>query len=125
MIGVLGMSDLNTLVDMYLDVWNEADEEARRAKVERVFTSQATHFTPTGKAVGYDQIFASVSDAYEQGMASGEQKFRSVRDVSNHRGGVRVNWDVTKADGEWVSAGFDCMTLSSDGRVNLDHQFVA
>ncbi|GGB47345.1 hypothetical protein GCM10011492_43120 [Flexivirga endophytica] len=119
------MTDLNALVDMYIDVWNEPDDAARRAKVEKVFADQAKHVTRSGKSVGHDEIYASITDAHAQGTGAGEQKLRSVRAVTNHRGAVRVNWDMTNADGEWMAAGFDCMILSSDGRVNVDHQFAA
>lgn len=119
------MADLNTLIDMYIDVWNEPEDDLRRAKVEKVFADQAKHFAHAEKAVGHDEIYARISDAYAQGARAGEHEFRSVRTVTNHRGAVRVTWDMTNADGELMSAGFDCMTLSSDGRVNVDHQFAA
>lgn len=117
------MTDFNTLVDMYISVWNEPDDVARRAKVEKVFADQAKHVTPAGKSVGHDEIYARITDAYAQGIDAGAQQLRSVRNVTNHRGAVRVNWDTTNAEGERVTAGYDCMTLSADGRVNVDHQF--
>lgn len=119
------MADLKTLADMYIDIWNESDDVARRVKVEKVFADQAQHFARAEKSVGHDEIYARITDAYAQEADAGQQKLRSVRTVTNHRGAVRVNWDVTNADGERVAAGFDCMTLSSDGRVNVGHQFAA
>lgn len=119
------MSDLNTLVDMYIDLWNETDDNARRVKVEKVFADQAKHVAHTEKSVGHDQIYARITDAYAHDLRDGERKLRSVRDFTNHRGAVRINWDETNADGQWVAAGFDCMILSSDGRINVDHEFAA
>ena len=119
------MTDWKTLVEMYIDVWNESDDSARRSKVEKVFTDQAKHVNRAEKSVGHDEIYARITDAYARQVRAGEHETRSVRTLSNTHGAVRVNWDVTNADGERVAAGFDCMTLASDGRVNVGHQFAA
>ena len=55
------MTDLADLIDRYVDVWNEPDEDARRRSIERLWRPDGAHLTPTREAVGYDAIVARIS----------------------------------------------------------------
>lgn len=98
------------IVDKYLSIWNEADADVRRMKVDQVFTPEATYTDPTIVADGADAINEYV--AYAQSNFSG--MLFSHNGSLTHHDAVHFSWQVGPKEGAPVVSGFDFALL--DGK---------
>ncbi|HEX4183547.1 MAG TPA: nuclear transport factor 2 family protein [Caulobacteraceae bacterium] len=118
------MTDLETLADRYVAVWNEPDAEARRAQIAAIWTEDGAHFAPSHEARGYDALETRVRGAYEKFVAEGGYVFRRHGAIDGHHGVVRFKWEMTPAAGGPIAAvGSDVFILAPDGRLDIDYQF--
>ena len=47
------MTDLADLIDRYVEVWNEPDDDARRRSIERLWRPDGAHLTPGAMQTGH------------------------------------------------------------------------
>jgi hypothetical protein len=119
------MSDIKDLVQSYVALWNERDENARRQKIADLWTEDGTHFTSTLEARGHDAIAVRVASAYARFVGTGEYFFRAIDNVVSHHDTIRFNWTMVPTDGgDVASVGFDFLILAPDGRIHADYQFI-
>jgi SnoaL-like domain len=117
--------DASELVRRYVAIWNEPDEEARRARVAELWTYDGAHFTPSFEARGHEAIAERISRAFERFVATGEFTFRALDNVDSHHSTVKFNWMMVPAGGGMAqSVGFDFFVLDDDGRIRADYQFI-
>jgi len=69
------MSDVKDLVQSYVALWNEWDDNARRQKIAALWAEDGTHFTSTLGARGHDAIAVRVASAYARFVGTGEYFF--------------------------------------------------
>ena len=60
------MTDVTTLIDGYIAMWNETDPERRRALIAEVVTDDATYVDPLMEGEGRDGIAALIAGAQAQ-----------------------------------------------------------
>jgi hypothetical protein len=103
-----------TLVERYLQGWNETDPLRRRVLIEELYAEHAVYTDPMVQARGWDAIDATI--AAVQSMFPGHV-FRLGGPVDAHHDMVRFHWHLAApgAD-EPLVIGFD-VALLDDGRI--------
>jgi SnoaL-like domain len=116
------MTDVNTVIDRYIDMWNETDSSRRRDLIAQAWTDDASYIDPLVVAEGPDAIDATVAAVQTQfpGFA-----FRLAGPVDAHHNLARFTWELApKGADEAVVVGFDVAVLSDDGRLRDVHGFL-
>src|SRR3954451_13171095 len=108
-------TDVATVVDTYIAMWNETDPERRRALIEQTWTEDASYVDPLMSGEGPSGIDAMVVGA--QAAYPGHE-FRLVAGPDAHHDRVRFTWQLFGADGgAAVATGIDFATVADDGRL--------
>lgn len=103
-----------TTVDTYIDMWNEQDDDRRRALIERAWAPPAQYVDPLLEADGYDGLMEMVATVH--GHYPGHV-FRRTTDVDEHHGMARFGWELVDPEGNVFVAGIDVARLADDGRI--------
>jgi ketosteroid isomerase-like protein len=108
-------TEIRTVVDDYIAVWNEPDGERRRALIARTFTEDAAYLDPMMSGAGHDGIDAMVAAAQQQFPG---HRFVLAGEPDAHHDRARFTWNLV-ADGGGAPAaiGLDFATLAEDGRL--------
>lgn len=119
------MSNLQTLVENYIAVWNEPDAERRRSLIRTLWQEDASHLARTFEAVGHAGIEKRVTDAYDKWVKEKGNVFRLRDGVDGHHDTVKLRWEMLPAGGgDVISIGFDFLVLGGDGRIRTGYQFI-
>jgi hypothetical protein len=98
-----------TLVERYLQTWNETDPLRRRVLIEEVYAEHAVYTDPMAQARGWEAIDATI--AAVQSMFPGHV-FRLGGPVDAHHDMVRFQWHLAAPDvAEPLVIGFDVALL--------------
>ena len=103
-------------VAAYAAAWNERDEEARRALLERSWADEGVYCDPTARVEGRTALVGHIGGFHAQrpghriDMASG---------VDEHDGLLRFAWRMVGPDGGVLVEGMDFGELAPDGRLRL------
>jgi ketosteroid isomerase-like protein len=67
------VTNYDEIARRYIEAWNEADPNTRRAKVNELYTPDARYIDPLAKAEGRDAIEATIAAVQQQfpGFATG------------------------------------------------------
>ena len=118
------MTDTETFAQRYLAMWNEPDSQLRHDQVRSLFADNAIDFTGTRELHGHTDIEQRVDAAHDRFVAEQQFVFRLLR-ADGHHNAIRLSWEmVPQAGGEAASLGFDFLVLDTDGRIQLDYQFI-
>ena len=116
------MSDLNTIVDKYLEIWNETDSSARRQKVDELWAEDGVYVDPLASVSGpaaFDQVVGGA-----QGQFTGLMFVRG-NTFDEHHNVVRFTWDLVPGeDAEPIASGFDVAIVGEDGRIKSVYGFI-
>jgi SnoaL-like domain len=114
------VSDFHELVNDYIATWNETDTTARRARIDTLWTDDASLTDPMTTAEGKDAIDATVAAVQAQfpGLV-----FRLVGPVDAHHDQARFTWAACLADGEDLVVGFD-VAVFAGGRIRNIYGFL-
>jgi hypothetical protein len=109
------MSNVNSVIDRYIEMWNETDSTRRRNLIEQTWAEDATYVDPLVAIAGYDEIDSTVAGAQAQFPGF---MFRLAGPVDAHHNLARFSWELAP-DGadEALVVGFDVAVLSDDGRL--------
>jgi hypothetical protein len=109
------MSESVTLVQRYLDVWNETDPDRRRTAVESLWAEDASYLDPVASATGHDEI-SNLIGAVQQQVPG--HVFRLLDGYDSHHNLTRFSWELVPAGGgESLVEGFDVAVGGEDGRI--------
>jgi hypothetical protein len=108
------VQDITTVVDAYIDMWNEPNRDVRRDLIVKALTEDATYVDPVMTGTGVDQITEMIGAA--QGQFPGH-RFALVAGPDAHHDRVRFSWSLTPDGGEPVAVGVDFATVAQDGRL--------
>ncbi|MFG2886244.1 nuclear transport factor 2 family protein [Streptomyces sp. NPDC048297] len=102
-------------VARYLEAWNAREPQALAKAVAAAWTTDGSYTDPLADVRGREGIAAVIAAAHEQfpGFA-----FRLLGTVDGHHDTARFSWElVNEADGSAPVAGFDVVTLDTEGRI--------
>ena len=114
------MTDVSTIVDNYIAMWNEPDAERRRAIIAETWSDDATYLDPMLSGDGPDGIDAMVAGAQAQFPG---HRFELSFGPDAHNDVVRFAWTLTAGNGP-VARGTDFATVASDGRLRAGTGFL-
>jgi hypothetical protein len=106
------MNNANSLVERYIQSWNETDPVRRRALLENTFAEHAGYTDPMMVVQGLDAIDATISSV--QKMFPGHV-FTVAGEVDAHHDTLRFQWHLAEpgAD-EPLVIGFDVAKVDGD-----------
>jgi hypothetical protein len=108
------MTETQTILDTYIEMWNETDPARRRELVSQTLTDDATYLDPLMSGEGSEQIDAMIAAAQEQYP---QHRFTLLDGADAHHDRVRFSWSLAPAGGEPIAIGTDFVTLAPDGRM--------
>ena len=108
------MTDVTTIVDTYLSMWNEQDPQRRAAHIEAAWTADGRYVDPLMEAEGHAAIDAMVVGVHEQLPG---HRFTRTTAVDAHHDELRFGWQLAAPDGSVAVAGIDVGSLAADGRL--------
>jgi hypothetical protein len=108
------MSDVTTVVDTYLAMWNEPDTRRRAQYIERAWTADGRYVDPMLEAVGHAALNEMVDGV--QAKFPGH-RFRRTSGVDLHPDELRFAWELRAPDGSVVVAGLDVGAIGADRRL--------
>lgn len=115
------MKDTRTLVDRYLQGWNETDPARRRQLLEEVYVERATYTDPMISAEGHGAIDATIVAVQE--MFPGHV-FSLAGEVDAHHDIARFQWQLAAPGADQpLVVGFDVAVLQDD-RIRHVHGFL-
>jgi hypothetical protein len=107
------MGNLNELIDRYIAIWNETDEERRRSLIARTWAEDASYLDPVLQADGPASIDAMVRAVHERFPG---HRFRRTGDPDAHHDRVRFSWELAPDRGAAGVSGTDFAVLTTDRR---------
>src|SRR5918911_593343 len=114
------MADIQTIVQRYIDTWNETDPQRRRALIAEVFTEDAAYTDPLAAVrgqAGIDQFIAAA-----QAQFAGLQ-FSLGSPIDAHHDQARFTWHLGPPGAEPVVIGFD-VAVVHNGRLGAVYGFI-
>jgi hypothetical protein len=108
------MTDVATLIDTYISIWNEGVPERRRALIAGAFADDATYLDPMMESEGPDGIDAMIAGAQQQFPG---HRFVLAAGPDAHHDRLRFTWQLVGEDGGAVATGVDFATVADDGRL--------
>jgi hypothetical protein len=106
--------DAAEAVNTYGAAWNEADEDKRRALLDRSWSDDGRYMDPTAQADGRDALLAHISGF--RAMMPGHT-IDMTSDVDVHNNVFRFAW-IMRNGNETVLEGMDFGELADDGRID-------
>ena len=107
-------TNLAPAVEAYLDVWNEADDNARAERARQVFTDDARLVDPLIDATGPDAIAAAIGALRTQ---MPDHTLTCTSALDTHHDLVRFSWTVNAPDGTVAVAGLDILAIDPRARI--------
>jgi hypothetical protein len=108
------MSEHETLVDRYIDAWNEADPARRRALIAGAWAEDAAYLDPALESRGAEAIDGMIAAVQARFPGC---RFRRTGPVDGHHDRIRFPWALAPDEGEPVVSGVDFAVLSPDRRL--------
>jgi hypothetical protein len=105
------MSNFTDLVDRYIAIWNETDDERRRDLIARTWTEDSTYLDPMVRGEGRGGIDAMIRGVQAQfpGLL-----FRRTNEVDAHNDRVRFAWELGPEGGPALAGGVDFGVIVGD-----------
>lgn len=107
-------TDINSIIDGYLAMWNEPDGAVRSKKARDIWAADGRLVDPLIDAIGPDAIAAAIGELRDQ--MPGHSLTRTTA-IDAHHDQARFGWTVNAPDGTIAVTGIDVVTLAADGRV--------
>jgi SnoaL-like protein len=109
------MTEINSLIDRYIAVWNEGEPQRRRALIAHTWTEDASYVDPLMTGAGLDGIDEMVAGAQRQFPG---HRFELDGSPDAHHDRVRFTWRLKpSAGGDTVAIGVDFAIVAEDGRL--------
>jgi hypothetical protein len=108
------MTELTTVVDGYIAMWNESDPERRRVLIDQTWTEDGSYVDPHAEVAGADGLDALVAAVQEQFPG---YRFVLASGPETHHDRMRFTWQLVGEDGAAVATGMDVAVVADDGRL--------
>jgi SnoaL-like domain len=115
------MSEVQTLVQRYIETWNETDPRRRGALIAQVFTEDASYTDPLASVRGHDAIDQLVAAAQTQFAGL---EFSLGTPIDAHHEQARFGWHLgVPGTGSPLAIGFD-VAVMDNGRLREVYGFL-
>ena len=111
------MSDFDSVVERYLDVWNETDPAKRRAAIDDLFTDDVRYIDPLASVSGREELDGLIAAA--QGQFPGLAFSLGDHPVDAHHDQARFTWELGPDGDAAVVIGSDVALRDAGGRLAL------
>jgi SnoaL-like domain len=109
------MEEIATLVQRYLETWNETDADARLAAIEALWAEDGTYVDPLANVAAPGEI-SNLIAAVQQQVPGHVFRLRDGIDARHNI--ARFGWELVSAEGgESVAEGFDVVVTEDGGRI--------
>ena len=108
------MTEVTTVVDGYIAMWNETDPARRRSIIEQTWTEDASYVDPHADVAGADGLSALVSAVQQQFP---EHRFVLATGPETHHDRMRFTWQLVGDGGDAIATGTDFAIVADDGRL--------
>ena len=106
------MADVTSIIERYIQAWNETDQQRRRALIARVFAEDAVYTDPLASVHGYAGIDQLIAGAQSQFTGL---RFSLAGPVDAHHEQARVTWHLGQSEAEDpLVIGFDVAVIKDD-----------
>jgi hypothetical protein len=106
--------DVASLVDTYIDMWNETDPDRRAELIATAWTDGGAYTDPLLEATGAAALSEMVAGVHAQLPG---HRFRLTSGIDSHHDHHRFGWELAAADGTVAVEGIDVAELAPDGRL--------
>jgi hypothetical protein len=109
----------------YVDVWNEADAQQRRARIQALWRPDGVHYVRTLVAQGYEALEQRVASSHDKNVRQNGYRFRLSGEPQQLQDTLLMHWDMVRPGVDVIEAyGVVFMKLAADGRIATDYQFM-
>jgi hypothetical protein len=108
------MTELTTVVDGYIAMWNERDPERRRRLIEQTWTEDGSYVDPNAEVEGAGAIDALVTAVQQQFPG---HRFVLAAGPDAHHDRARFTWQLVGESGDAIATGIDFAFVAGDGRL--------
>jgi hypothetical protein len=108
------MQDLQQVIDRYFDAWNEPEQRARLALIQKAWASDGRYCDPLSDVQGHLGFDAMIAGVQQQLQG---HTVRRTSPVDRHHDQVRFEWEIVAPDGTVAVAGVDYGELAGNGRL--------
>jgi len=117
------MQNAESIVQRYIDTWNETDPVRRQTLISQTFTEDAAYTDPLASVGGHAAIDQLIAGA--QAQFGGLQFSLANGGVDAHHDQVRFTWQLgaPSPDAEPLVVGFDVVILE-EGRIRTVYGFL-
>lgn len=117
--------DANNLVQRYVAIWNEPNEDVRRARIAELWTEDGAHYASTLEARGHAAIAERIARTFERFVKPGDFRFRALDGVDAHHDSLKFYWAMVPVEGGLAqTVGSDFFLLDEHGLIRADYQFI-
>ena len=108
------MTEVTTVVESYIAMWNETDPQRRRSIIEQTWTDDASYVDPNAEVAGADGLDALVAAVQEQFPG---HRFVLAAGPDAHHDRLRFSWQLVAENGDAIATGVDFAIVADDGRL--------
>lgn len=108
------MTEPRTIATQYLALWNEADDERRRALLAEDWANDARYIDPMMQGCGHAGVAAMIEGARAQFPG---HRFALTGTPDGHGDYVRFSWTLAPERGAPIAGGTDMVRLDDTGRI--------
>lgn len=108
------MADVPETLKAYMGAWNEGDEAARLALLQKAWADDATYTDPQSDVAGRDGLSGLIAGFHQQMPGA---RIEATSGIDQHHDKVRFTWKLVGANGAAMIEGIDFGELAPDGRL--------
>lgn len=106
------MGNVTSIIERYIQAWNETDQQRRRALIAQVFAEDVVYTDPLASVHGYDGIDQLIAGAQSQFAGF---HFSLAGPVDAHHEQARFGWHLGRSDAaDPLVIGFDVAVINND-----------
>ena len=105
------MVDVQKLANDYIETWNEADQDRRRAALTAGWTERATYIDPLMRGTGLAQIDGLIGAVHARFPGF---RFALLGNADGHDTFVRFSWGLGPDGGDAIVKGTDFVVCDGD-----------
>lgn len=116
--------DYGDLAKRYVALWNEDDDEKRRAMIVDLWAVDGRHVAPSIDVKGYAELVARVTRSHDRWVAGEGYRFRLAGEPAGHHDVARFTWEMVDGAGAVESVGTEILALDDHGKIVCVYQFL-